>query len=165
MLSVTLRGNSELIARLGAMPQAVHDSLVQKVYFLALALEAKVKGKLSDDVLHVRTGALRSSIFYTVTDSRESVRGKVAAPKNVPYAAIHEFGGTIHVPEIVPTKAEALHFFVAGKEVFAKRVAAHTVHMPERSYLRSSLRDMREEIIAGMKQAVIQGMNKGLGHE
>jgi HK97 gp10 family phage protein len=160
MLSVTLIGDRELVAKLTAMPSKVHDALRRKVTELALLLEAKVKSdKLSGQVLNVQTGALRRSIFETVEDSPTQVVGKVASSGDVKYAAIHEFGGKIDIPEIVPVKAKALHFMGAGGDVFAKRTRAHTVDMPERSFMRSSLADMQAQITQGLRDAVRQGLS------
>jgi hypothetical protein len=44
-----------------------------------------------------------------------------------------------------------------GKMAFYKKVAAHTVTMPERSFMRSSLADMRDEIISELTDAVREG--------
>ncbi|MCI0557436.1 MAG: phage virion morphogenesis protein, partial [Nitrososphaera sp.] len=79
---------------------------------------------------------------------------------NVKYAAIHEFGGLIHVPEIIPVRAKALHFFMHGREIFAKRVRAHTIRMPARSFLCSSLLEMEPqagEMFADRIQKVLSG--------
>jgi phage gpG-like protein len=156
-LYVTLVGDRELIARLEAMPERVRRALVTKVTMLALKLEAKVKQKLSGEVLNKRSGALRRSIFNEVTETGSGVIGKVASSGDVKYAAIHEFGGTINVPEIT-AKGKALAFMRDGKMVFYKKVAAHTVTMPERSFLRSSLSDMREEITVDLTDAVNEGL-------
>ena len=158
MLNVTLVGDRELIAKLQAMPARVHDALLKKVTVLALQLEAKVKQKLSGDVLNVKTGALRRSIFETVDESASSVVGKVASAGDVKYAAIHEFGGTIPAHEIVPSKAKALAFVIGGKQVFAARVQIPDVQMPERSFLRSALGEMEPQIVEGLREAVRQGL-------
>jgi HK97 gp10 family phage protein len=158
VLTVKLVGDRQLVAKMTAMPSKVHDALLRKVTTLALQLEATVKQKLSGAVLNVKTGALRRSIFETVEDGTTSVTGKVASSGDVKYAAIHEFGGTINVPEIVPVKAKALLFVAGGGDVFAKRTRAHTVTMPERSFMRSSLADMSQQIADGMRQAVREGL-------
>ena len=156
MLNVTLVGDRELVAKFDAMPQRVHDALLAKVTALALKLEDKVKSeKLSGQVLNVKTGALRRSIFETVTDNATSVIGKVASSGDVKYAAIHEFGGTIPAHDIYPVNAKALAFMLGGKQVFASVVHHPGSVMPERSYLRSSLDDMRDEIIDGLREAVV----------
>lgn len=99
-----------------------------------------VREKLSGPVLRVRTGRLRQSIHTTVEKMAGGFLGKIGT--NVKYAGIHEFGGTIIVPTIYPVKKKALRFFIGGQEIFAKKVKAHAIKMPERSYLRSSLQEM-----------------------
>lgn len=160
MINVTIVGDRELLARLSAMPDKVRTALVRKVTTLALKLEAKVKGKLSGQVLHVRTGALRRSIFHEVDQSTTAVTGKVASSGDVKYAAIHEFGGTTKAHIIEPVKAKALAFMMGGKQVFARRVNHPGSRIPERSFLRSSMRDMREEITVGLQEAVREGLQQ-----
>jgi HK97 gp10 family phage protein len=160
MLNLTLVGDKELVARLNAMPEKVRTALVRKVTALALKLEAKVKGKLSNQVLHVQTGALRRSIFNKVENSATAVTGKVASSGDVKYAGIHEFGGKTRAHIIEPKKAQALAFMMGGKTVFAKRVNHPGSKMPERSFLRSSLKDMQVEITTGMTEAVKQAVQK-----
>jgi hypothetical protein len=58
----------------------------------------------------------------------------------------------------VPDKAKALAFAVGGKQVFAARVNLPAVTMPERSYLRSSLAEMAEEIVEGLSDAVVEAI-------
>src|SRR5260370_1267916 len=158
MLNIQIVGDKELIARLDAMPAQIRAALVRKVTALALLLEAKVKGdKLSGQVLNVVSGALRRSIFNEVQQSDTAVTGKVASSGDVKYAAIHEFGGTINVPEI-SAKGKALAFMMGGKQVFFKKVAAHTITMPERSFMRSSLKDMESQIREGLTEAVREGL-------
>ncbi len=160
MITVELVGQRELSLRLTSMPAAVRSALIRKTTALSLQLEALVKSKLSGIVLNVVTGALRRSISHKVESGATSVKATVFSSGDVKYAGIHEFGGTIHVPEIVPVKAQALHFIYEGKEIFAKRVRAHDVVMPERSFLRSSLEDMRTEIVAGLREAVNEGLRE-----
>lgn len=161
MITVEVVGDKQLIARLTAMPDNIRSALVRKVRALALMLEAKVKGeKLSGQVLNVVTGALRRSISNEVTTGSNSVTAEVYSSGDVKYAAIHEYGGTIPAHEVVATKAQALHFVIGAKDVFAKRVQIPDVKMPERSFLRSSLDEMRDEIVEGMKEAVLEGAHK-----
>ncbi len=101
----------------------------------------RVRLKLSGQVLRVRTGRLRQSIHVPPVQKMPwGFLGTIGT--NVKYAGIHEYGGTIVLPPIYPVKKQALHFFIGGKEIFAKSVRAHAIRMPERSYLRSSLIEM-----------------------
>jgi phage gpG-like protein len=157
-ITVEMRGDTELVARLNDMPNSVRSSLYRVITKLVLQLEASTKQKLSGDVLNVVTGQLRRSITHTVEKSSTSVIGKVFSSGNVPYAAIHEFGGTTSPHEIVASKAQALHFIMGGKDVFFKRVNHPGSVIPERSYLRSSLEDMRPTIANEIKAAIVAGL-------
>jgi len=160
MLTVRLQGDAALIKRLQVMPGSIQAALVRKVTQLTLMLEQKVKGKLTDDVLHVRTGKLHNSVFHEVEADSTKVIGKVGAGRNVAYAAIHEFGGQTKAHVIEAMNGKALYFQMAGKPVFAKRVNHPGSTIPERSYLRSSLAEMKEEIIDGMAEAIREGARK-----
>ncbi len=61
-------------------------------------------------------------------------------------AAIHENGGVTPPHEILPDKARASAFAVGGKQTFAAHVNLPAITLPERSYLRSSLAEMTDEI-------------------
>lgn len=157
MLNIQITGDREVIARFTAMPDRIRRALLKKVTQLSLQLEGHIKSdKLSGQVLHVRSGKLRASIFSTATQTGDRTEGRAASSGDVKYAAIHEFGGTIDIPEIT-AKGKALAFMMNGKQVFFKKVAAHTVTMPERSFMRSSLADMKDQIITEMTQAVREG--------
>jgi phage gpG-like protein len=160
VLNVTLTGDRELIERLDSMPGKLQAALYQKVSLLALKLEAKVKKKLSGEVLNVRTGDLRRSIASKVEQSPHAVIGKVYSSGDVKYAAIHEFGGQTKAHVIEAVNGKALAFMAGGKQVFAKRVNHPGSKMPERSFLRSSLADMREEITQELHQTVVDTLRK-----
>lgn len=167
MLNISLVGDRELIQKLNAMPDKVQAALRRKVTQLAIQLEAKVKGdKLSGQVLKVQTGALRASIANEVQSSGTGVTGRVFSSGDVKYAGIHEFGGTIHHPGGTP-------YIVTkdGAQFISKAAAANMktpppvtkprdIHMPERSFMRSSLADMKQQIIDGMAAAVREGLVK-----
>lgn len=160
MLNVTITGDAALIQKLNRMPDAVKRSLLRKVTALSFQLQALVKSKLTNRVLNVRTGALRDSIFRTVEQSSTGVIGKVASSGNVKYAAIHEFGGVIPAHVVKPKTASMLAFQIGGKTIFAKEVHIPAVRMPERSYMRSSLKDMSTQIREGLTEAVREGLKK-----
>ena len=95
-----------------------------------------------------------ADISVRVTRSGDEVTGEVSAG-GTPYARIHEYGGTVHLPDIFPVQAQALHWISkAGDEVFAKHAAAHDVVIPERSYLRSALAQREADIRRVFEEAV-----------
>lgn len=160
MLNITVSGDKELIARIEAMPAAVHAALLRKVTVLALKLEAKIKtDKLSGQVLNVRSGALRRSISNAVEDSSTKITGRAFSSGDVKYAAIHEFG--FKGSETVKAHTRVI------KQAFGKAISPKTVmvsaftrqmNMPERSFMRTALADMQGEIVQGLTAAVAEGL-------
>lgn len=160
IFNITMIGDRALVLKAGRMPAAVKERVRRVVTEEALRTEARIKEKLSGEVLNVRTGDLRRSITHRVEEDAESVTGRVFSSGDVKYAAIHEFGGTIQIPEIFPKNGQALHFFVGSSEVFAAHTRAHTVTMPERSYMRSTLRERSTDIKEALIGAVREGLDK-----
>ncbi|MBN8905850.1 MAG: phage virion morphogenesis protein [Rhodospirillales bacterium] len=140
------------------MPDKVKANLTKATTSLVLQLEARVKRKLSGQVLKVRTGNLRDSISHDVTSTDDSVVGRVYSSKNVKYGAIHEFGGKTSPHVIVPKNAQALAFQSGGKTVFASRVNHPGSNIPARPFMRPSLAEMKDKIIERMNQAVTDGL-------
>lgn len=160
MLNVQITGDKELIARLDAMQDNVRAALFKKVWSLSAKLENKIKNeKLSGQVLNVVSGALRRSIGSDVEQDGSKVIGKAIQSGDVKYGAAHEFGFEGDVTVAAHTR-EVDNIF--GREVdprtqFIKAFTRH-VKMPEKSFMRSSLNDMREEIIKGLTEAVRKGL-------
>lgn len=162
MFTVELLGETALEARLDAMPTSVQAMLKIKVTALAIKLQGHiVADKLHGQVLNQRSGALARSIQEEAPIVEGAgVYGRVFSAGDVKYAAIHEYGGRTPPHDIVPDKAEALAFMIGGRQVFAKIVHHPGSQMPERSFMRSSLADMAEEITAGLRQAAVEGLQK-----
>ncbi len=148
MLTIDLVGDREIVAQLDVMPGALRGGLARTMTQLSIELTLVIARKLSGQVLHVRSGALLSSLRGDMTNTETEITARIYT--NSPYAAIHEYGGTIHVPEITPKTARALAFEVGGQTIFRMLARAHTVHMPERSFMRSALKEttprIREEL-------------------
>lgn len=163
MFTVSLVGDRELTAKLVSMPDNVRLSLQRKVTQLTLMLEEKVKtehlsGPTGAHTLSVVTGRLRRSVFSTVDSTSTHVKGIVGFSADVSYAAIHEFGGVISLPDIVPVKAQVLYWVSGSNDVFSKFAAAHDIHMPERAPLGTSLQEMASLIKAQLREAVVQAL-------
>ncbi|MGA8899570.1 hypothetical protein [Bradyrhizobium sp.] len=144
MFDVSL--NDTATAALGAMPERIRAALVAKAGALAAKLQVKIGQTLSGEVLQMKSGALAGSIGVTIEETSGGVAVRLATSADVKYAAIHEFGGVIPPHEIVPDKAKALAFLVGGKQAFAARVNLPAIAMPERSYMRTSLAEMADDI-------------------
>ncbi len=71
----------------------------------------------------------------------------------MPYAAIYEYGGQTAPHEIRPVNARALHFMAGGGDVFAMVVHHPGSKIPQRSYMRSSLAELRDKLLMNMERA------------
>lgn len=154
MFALALDGLEETSARLDGYPAALQAALAAKADELAAALADLVKNdKLSGGVLNTRSGALGNSIAASVTADADGVLASVGSEGDVKYAAIQEYGGKTSAHEILPAKGNVLAFVVGDAPHFARRVEHPGSAIPERSYLRSALDDMKDEIVAALADA------------
>ena len=140
--------------------QAVHDALLGQADALRDALEARIQQKLSGEVLQTRSGALAASIISSIENDGSATSVSISST-GVPYAAIQEFGGKTAAHDIVAVKGKVLAFSAGGSQVFAKSVHHPGSTIPARSYLGSSLAEMRDEIESDFKQAVLEALGQG----
>ena len=150
MSALEVQGLDETSARFDAYPAALQAALGAKATELATALADLVKDKLSGAVLNAGSGALRDSIAASVTADADGILALVASEGDVKYAAIQEYGGKTSAHEILPVKGDVLAFVAGNGQHFARRVEHPGSVIPERSYLRSSLEDMKDEILAAL---------------
>jgi phage gpG-like protein len=157
MIFAELVGDQRVIARLTGMSPTLRMVLRQRLYDLALIFQFRVQMKLSGDVLKVRSGRLRASIYNRLVDDGTRIMAHIGSA-GVPYARIHEYGGVTSPHVIVPRLASVLAFYWnrVGRMVFFRSVNHPGSHMPERSYLRSTLAEMAPEIRASMQSAVLE---------
>lgn len=143
---------AEGVARVfeGSAAQAL--SRAQKtVQRLGLMVLARAKAKLSDDVLHVRTGRLRRSVNEETTVSGSAVTSTVGTP--VVYGAAHErgFSGTVNVAEY---ERRIPHPAKGSAAVALVRAHAMRMKLPARSFLASSLSELRPQIESGLAEGM-----------
>ena len=151
MISISLEGEDALQARLAAFPAEMIAGLATKAAILAQKLADKVKDdKLSGGALQAVSGALRASIVATAGIEADGAFAAVGSAGDVKYAAIQEYGGKTAAHDIAAVKAKALAFATGGATLFAKQVHHPGSTIPERSYLRASLAEMADEIIAAL---------------
>ncbi|OMR00741.1 hypothetical protein AQ718_12655 [Burkholderia pseudomallei] len=160
-LSTKIKNASVVQRRVGKLVPNVRSALVQRVQRLAIALQGRVVAdKLSGQVLNVRTGRLRRSINQAVTTTDTTITGVVSTP--VEYAPAHEYGflGVVTVKEHLRQVTQA--FGKPLKTPVTATVREHPMHMhfPPTSFLRSALKEMHDEILEEIQQAVSEGVNK-----
>jgi hypothetical protein len=164
MLSITVTGDGTLDAKLDGLPAAVLAAVAARSAVLADQLLTLVRSRLAGGVLQPRTGAFGASIGVDgPTIAGDSVVTTLFSGGDLKYAAIQEYGGVTSPHDILPSRAKALAFLAGGGEVFVRIVHHPGSHMPERSYLRSSLAQMAGEIDAGIKSAVVDAVRAQMG--
>ncbi len=158
MLVLSLRDRAS--AALAEMPERISGARGKSN---ALAAESKRRSSRSSPAACSIRAPARSRVRSSPPSRiRPGHFGEHRHVRRCQYAAIYEFGGTIPPHQIIPDKAGALAFAIDGKQVFATRVNLPAVTMPERSYLRSSLAEMADEIREGLTEAVLHGMNDNM---
>jgi phage gpG-like protein len=156
MFDLALKGASELMASLDALPDTLRAALTEKVQNQAQALYSQVVDvNLDGGVLNSRSGALRDSMQLEVQPQDALIAATIYANGAAPYAAILEFGGKTSAHEILPDKAKALAFVVNGKQFFARRVQHPGSTFAARSYLGSALDEQSDDIAQGLQDVVV----------
>lgn len=139
-----IKGDREVVADLRRFDAAARGEIQKGIGRIALKLLVRVKAqKLSGQALNVRTGRLRRSITQRIEASADEISGIVGT--NVDYAAVHEYGfkGAVSVKQHLRLVKEA--FGRPLKSPVWSTVSAHSknVSLPERSFLRSALADLK----------------------
>lgn len=149
MISVEIVGREKIIADLNGLQPKLLKQVQDAVKASAYEVQALTMQKLSGDVLNVRTGRLRRSINVKFNTSETGAEATIGT--NVEYARVHEYGGLVRIKEHMRMMTQA--FGRPVKEPREIPVAAHDVNYPERSFLRSSLKELAPKIIAQIKAA------------
>lgn len=147
-LTVDIRAE-EFLARLAGSQDRLQRDMVKVVTRLSIEVQGAVKDKLTGKVLHVRTGTLRRSINRKVDVTPSGAVATIGT--NVKYAGVHEFGFNGEVT----VKA---HGRKMRAGVIAVRQHTRKMHMPERSYLRSTLKDFALRIRTEIKEAAVKAV-------
>lgn len=159
MIEAYITGSEKVVRKFDTFPAKLRAQLKIAITRLTIKLQGHVKAqKLSGQVLNVRTGTLRRSIDQLVTETSDSIVGKVST--NVGYGKKHEYGftGTETVEAHLRQVKKAWGRTITPKEVMV-RSYTRKVDLPERSFLRSALRDFAEggqintELEAAVKRA------------
>ena len=136
-------------------PQTAHANLLKIMNRIGFDLTGYIQqNKLQGQVLNHRTGWLSSHVHPEVQDLGNAARVTVGVDgKAVPYAAIHEYGfkGTERV-----RAHQRIISVCFGRQIDPVTVTVgeftRTINMPERSYLRSSLKERIGTYLAWLKE-------------
>jgi len=160
MIEGAVTGDDAVVVRFERLPGALRAAVVREMRRQWFRVQAAVvTGKLSGDPLHRRTGVLASSINVggsdTATefvDEPTEIIGRIGT--KVRYGFIHENGGTFTIPSHDRRVESRL-----GKPYVAT-VREHKATYPKRSFLRSTLKELRPSILAAIRGAVSDAVAK-----
>ena len=170
MIKSDLFGDTAVIAQLRAMSPAIEQGARDSVGRMTLRLLKKVKqeklsGRETTDtktgekvreggVLNVKTGRLRRSVHDAVIAQPNEVIGVVST--NVKYARAHEYGfkGQQQVKAHLRMMKEAFGRSVKSPRQIEVGPHVRNVNLPERSFLRSALKELGPEILADLQKSV-----------
>lgn len=161
MIGLQVIGAERVITMLGEAPARIEAAAKSSLDAWATELAGYIKAsKLSGDPLHRRSGRLSASVHPMTSQGGDTVSGGAGGGAGVPYAKIHEFGGTINHPG-------GTAYFVSselGRAVFVSNASAmadrlprtrpHSIPMPERSYMRSGFEERAPSGIEQLRAAV-----------
>lgn len=161
MITGYIVGDRELIARMQGVPAAMKAEVDKTVTKLGFELQARVQtAYLTGQVLHVRTGRLRSSISPGGDSRSRTVITDTAATAyvgtNVSYGAFWEHGFTRKIgagarggPRTL--SGNALATYIARHPPGTRQYAA-------RPFLAPALASMKAKIVADLGAALQRGM-------
>lgn len=172
MIDGTASNDRQVIAQLGRVEPSVRAELIKATGRITLKLmRLSVGSKLSGQVLKRRTGTLARSVTQSprTYEAGELIIGTVGvadikgqggrAP--VKYGRAHEYGfdGQVTVQQHLRTIKQAWGKPLASPKQITVRQHSRHEHLPERSYLRSALRELQAAgvIVAEYQAAVGAG--------
>lgn len=171
MFVVTIEGDKNVIAKFQRLTPTLAAAIYKEIQSLTLRLQRKVvqdhlSGPTGPNSLSRQSGALARSVFKRVEQTSTGVTGWVGYSADVPYAAIHEFGGIIHHPGGTPyflDKNTGQAVFVSKSSPGADKLPVtkpHDIPIPERAPLRTAFNEMYPEIKQGLIDAVEEALKK-----
>lgn len=157
-IGIEFTGREAVLARLGEAPAKIRAAAKSSLDIWATELAGYIKAeKLSGQVLNRRSGALSRSVYPAkAEESADTISAGARAGSDVPYAKLHEYGMQRN---IVVSAYHRMQTMAWGKPMASPRevlVNQHSsyINAPERSYMRSSLREQAPEGINELRAAV-----------
>lgn len=143
---MSVQGVEQVVARFRALPEYVRKQLRDGMNAIGYGFAGQVVStKLHGQVLHQRSGNLATAVAGGVetTETATEVKTRVGVLRGpaLAYAGIHEYGGNIN-------------------RVGSKK-GGYVIHMPERSYLRSTLSEQRDAILAKISRIAAEASKNG----
>lgn len=148
-IRVEVLGKAEAIDRYRRMGAKAPAAMLQAVQEEMTKLADYVRAtKLQGNPLNHRSGRLSRGVTGSASIDGDTIEGKVGVPVDeVPYAPVHEHGGTFQVPSY---QREVSKVFGKSVTPFKQTVSAHTATYPQRAFLRPSMDERRDAIMKSL---------------
>lgn len=156
MNDVTSKFN-KVIARFENLSRETYDRLQKTMVAIGIDLVSHIRRDyLSGQVLNSRSGMLKRSISAKTTQNGITFTTTIGVfpESRVPYARLHEDGGTINMPAYVG-RLMRFHAAGTGDLVFTHNRRAYTIRMPARPYVRPAVEESVEFIRSRLQGAVV----------
>lgn len=154
MITGRVTGDSAVLLQLRSRGLVLREQLRTTVQEQGIRLLRLVKLKVSGPVLKNRSGTLRRKLNVRFTETANEILSTVGL--KLKYAATHEYGfdGIVSIRAHLRRVTQVFGRPLASP--ISVSVRAHTAHMklPERSYLRSTLREEAPSIREAMRLAI-----------
>ena len=142
MMKVLLKTDlADYIKQVESTGKAAENQLFKETFRALSIIETEAKNNIRvRSGLNVRSGTLLNSIEKEITKTQDGVEGIVGPNERVPYAPIHEFGGTIPERFVAPRNRLALRFIASnGQVAFSKGHSIPSFEIPARPYMGPAL--------------------------
>jgi phage gpG-like protein len=144
-MKVVIKSNfKEKMKELAQSGANIKRLLPQQIFRALTILEAQIKQNIRT-TFTMRTGTLLNSVQKDMVVNGNEITGTVG-PENVPYAAIHEYGGTIPERFVAPRHKLALKWTVGNKTFFSKGHTIPSFEMPKRPYVAPAIEMSADKI-------------------
>ena len=151
----------EVVKNMSDQADMVSRGVAIQMYNALTLLEAAMKQNIRvRSGLKVRSGSLLNSVQKDLQVNGNEVKGRVG-PENIPYAAIHEYGGMIPARRVEPRHTKALRFLgSSGTFWFSKGHDIPAFHMRARPYMGPAWDEKADEIKEKFRIFIVETMRK-----
>jgi len=147
MVTITVSNVDNVVTRLEGFGARLGESLNRAMLRIVIELQNYIRTEklVGGNPLHQRSGNLSRSIQYQVVQESDGVHGKVGVDGTASsYGRVHEYGGNFNIREHIATSRKGNPY----------DVRAHSATYPQRSFLRSSLSENKDNIVEALQRAV-----------
>lgn len=131
--------------------------MARALNILKVAIQQNIRTRSG---LNVRSGALLNSIMMEIVESGDEISGTIG-PRNVPYAAVHEFGHNFPARYVEPRNARVLAWGQGSDVKFSKGHWMPPFRVPARPYLAPAMEEKKDYLLEHFGLFLVDTFTKG----